>query len=173
MYDNVATEDYKGFTITIQYDQDAESPADWGNYIMHQERNDFVDPDTDELTTEAKRLIKQGILWPYDRYEHGNSVYRLTDDTENNSGWIEFTPGYVKAVSFENRRNYADGDLDTYTQWANGEVYGYVIERDGVDLESLWGIYDSDNAMEEAKAVCDDLAVNLAKYAKNANQLHN
>jgi hypothetical protein len=48
---------------------------------------------------------------------------------------------------------YLDGELETYTDWANGTVYYYTVENeDGDVLDSCGGIYGEEYAEEEAKA---------------------
>ena len=54
------------------------------------------------------------------------------------------------------------GEIETYNQWLSGDVYGYVIERENTcdkcatckpeTLDSLWGMYGLDYALQEAKS---------------------
>ena len=46
-------------------------------------------------------------------------------------------------------------ELKTYNQYIEGEVYGYMIEKDGEDMDSCWGYYGEDVCLEEAKRTVD------------------
>ena len=52
-----------------------------------------------------------------------------------------------------------DGLVENYQTWANGDVWGFIIEDDsGEDLdESCWGFYGSDSCIEEAKSAVEYL----------------
>ena len=51
--------------------------------------------------------------------------------------------------------------IEQYEQWCRGEVYGYVIEdSDGEEIESCWGYYGDDVAIDEGKSMADSLAQN-------------
>jgi len=51
------------------------------------------------------------------------------------------------------------GDVETYGQYVNGEVYGYTITDpiDGEEVEACWGIYGYSEAEDEAKQVAESL----------------
>ena len=45
-----------------------------------------------------------------------------------------------------------EGEIEEYSAWCAGDVYGYVIEdRNGNELDSCWGFYGQDYATESAK----------------------
>ena len=51
-----------------------------------------------------------------------------------------------------------DALIERYETWANGDVWGYVIEdKDGNELDSCWGFYGSERCREEAERVADSL----------------
>lgn len=87
-------------------------------------------------------------IYPVYRYEHGNVVYRrgmaqgfdysncgfyiVTDKSANILGT---TPEHFEAV--------IDQELETYTKYTNGEVYGYTLyDEKGEMVDSCWGFYD-------------------------------
>lgn len=53
-----------------------------------------------------------------------------------------------------------DGEMEEYTDWANGHIYGYYLENvpAGIESDSCWGIYGYDYAEE----MCED----AIKYAE-------
>jgi hypothetical protein len=170
---------YKGYQIEIEPDQCASDPADDGNFTIHQKAEFHVDDYDDELTDEAKQLIKEGRLWPYQYYSHGPQCrYVLSESTIVNDGWILFSDGY--AENFDDvagRREMARQDLETYTQWANGKVY-FVQVRDPYgdlvadDGEGMGDIVGYDWAIGFGKQVVDSDGINYATKAKNARELH-
>jgi hypothetical protein len=54
-------------------------------------------------------------------------------------------------------RRAAQGEIDVYLAWANGEVYGYRITDDETDeeLDSCWGFYGYEFCKEEAKSMIE------------------
>ena len=51
------------------------------------------------------------------------------------------------------------GEVETYGQYISGEVYGYVIKKDGLEeeIESCWGMYEHEYTVAEAKSVVDNI----------------
>ena len=43
-------------------------------------------------------------------------------------------------------------EVETYSQYLSGDVYGYEIHKHGEVVDSCWGFYGYDTAEEEAKA---------------------
>lgn len=68
--------------------------------------------------------------------------------------------------NWETARDMITSDVATYSQYAEGDVYGYVITDpiDGEDVESQWGCYGYDYAWEEAEA-----AANAAEHKVKCN----
>ena len=98
-------------------------------------------------------------------YEHGgitisSRAYSCTFD----SGQLGFAfVSYAKLREEYSRRNithafaekirgYIDGEIKTLDAYLTGDVWGYVVERDGEQVDSCWGIFDYDEAVKEAKA---------------------
>jgi len=49
-------------------------------------------------------------------------------------------------------RKYAEGEIQTWLDYCNGEVYGYkVSDLEGNVLDSVWGFYGYKYCEEEAK----------------------
>jgi len=58
------------------------------------------------------------------------------------------------------------GEVETYDQFLRGEVYGYVIGDEEDDhIESCWGFYGDEYALEEGKAAFEALLEERAKDA--------
>lgn len=61
--------------------------------------------------------------------------------------------GYSMRKAMYHARKCAQGEIDIYLAWANGEVYGYTIkDDDGNIVDSCWGFYGYKDCEEEVKA---------------------
>jgi hypothetical protein len=174
------TIEYKGHTIDIYHDDVAQSPAEWGNFtivqfadnnkIAYQYKfgSDYVTSEG-KLTPATQAKLRAGKMFPirYRNYSSaGNSFYDLIDlpeDTDDIDGFIIFNDDYIKGTTYEERKQYAEGDLKTYTQWANGEVYTIWVthpEHEGGDADTLSGMYGDDfgfqPVIDEAQSMIDD-----------------
>jgi hypothetical protein len=111
---------------------------------------------------------------------HGPGTARMypTSLDDANAVWVpgkneianmNFEDCVTHADKFAVAVKYAEGCLDTYEKWCNGECYGVVVERftlEGdsyvyVDSDSVWGFIGQEGAEEEMgtmmKWVADDL----------------
>ncbi len=161
--------------LVINYDENAVSPRNWINlgYFFTKQKNyrspdGTVQPLYDIMVTtgeeannqeEHKEMIKkeakkQGIkvlaIYPVYCYEHGNIVFRrgtakgfdysncgfyiITEETQKEHG--------AKKYKWE---KFVDQELETYTQWANGEVYHFTLfDENGEFTDSCGGFYSLD-----------------------------
>lgn len=123
-------------------------------------------------------------------YDHGSLHLSLSDGYPFSDPWDSGTAGFM----FVTREKQAEcgtpddllgelmaGELAEYDQWANGEVYGFVIEdAEGNTLDSCWGFVGEMNPYSEegyvlteardqarwfARQVADDQAVEDAEAA--------
>lgn len=73
-------------------------------------------------------------------------VHRDEWDTTPNAGIIFLEKHLTRGASYEQRKAIAESHLDVFTQWCNGEVYGYTItDASGEIVDSLCGLYDDGN----------------------------
>jgi hypothetical protein len=108
------------------------------------------------------------VVWPFRCYNaHGSGTGQLhvvgEERWEDADGWV-----YVKRIqSSLERLAYPDRDettlrdqlIEVYAQWANGDVWGFIVEdSDGEELDSCWGFYGTEAAIEEGKSVAGHLA---------------
>lgn len=73
--------------------------------------------------------------YPYnDRWDAGQVgwIYASYDD-------IEKTYGAVSAENIETAKQGLVGEISTYDDFICGNAYGYIIEKDGVEVENCWG----------------------------------
>jgi hypothetical protein len=111
-----------------------------------------------DLKLFAAQNCGEGKDWeafPLFKYEHGRVAYSCDSFS---CQWDSGQSGFIfihKPSVGDSPREAADGFCKTYTSWANGDVWGYVVEdADGEHLDSCWGfIGDSDESymMSEAR----------------------
>lgn len=184
---------YRGYIIKIVYDLDAgsNSPASWGNYDIvmkpsinvvnegHYNWESLVD-EGGTTSNNLKIMLHNKEAWPIRYSSHGpQCLYELASDTDGADGYIIFSPEYMKNAGSggPSLKQMAAQDLETYSDWANGSVYGFQIvnqygtEFDGCDL---YGIYGFDYAKREAEMMVDaDINYDRpAMHAKSARELH-
>jgi hypothetical protein len=115
-----------------------------------------------------------GLLLPLYLYDHSGITmstgpYSCPWDS-GQVGWIYCTPGKLRKEygrGWRNKLNTArkclESEVAVYATYLEGGFCGYIVEdADGLEIESCWGIDDSDYAMAEGKRI--------AEYA--ANQLN-
>lgn len=116
-----------------------------------------------------KALDDNYVILPLHMYDHGNvSLSTGSFSCPWDSGQV----GYVYVTKEKVTEKYGDwtaetiakatkcleGEVETYSQYINGDVYGYVIkneELEEIDDGSCWGFYDDEYCEQEAKRVVD------------------
>lgn len=142
--------------------------AQWyGNSLPDQKRSYFRDC-LRELSSVRKlqRLDAIYDLMKIPHYLGTTRGYSQGDELEvlcvAFPAWCE-TCGAPKDYSRESFK----GDVDLLGAWAWGDVYGYVIEHDGEQLDSCWGFYgrdfDKSGLQEEALSAARYEAKKLIK----------
>lgn len=133
--------------------------------------NDFL-----EWLKENKDEI--AILLPLYLYDH-SGITMWTDDGikryHQHYAWDGGQVGYIyvlkselrkelKAVrlskkNLEYARKVLIGEVQVYDQYLTGDVYGYVLENDGEEIDSCWGYYPTEphNWSEIAEQVKDEV----------------
>ena len=73
-----------------------------------------------------------------------------------------------KSVKSRNKaRRYAEAEIEEFQNWANGEVYGYIItDNDGETLDSCWGFYGYEYCKEEAERAAKGYEKELKKQVR-------
>ena len=166
--------EYKGMTIWISYDENAENPREWDNvgtiYSNHRDYN----PDghkIDEIENEEGKLVSEELdrkyIWlPIYYYEHGGLSVSTKRDYPYNDSWDSGLFGIIavekervrkdwgwEAITKERREQILrslEGEIETFDSYCRGEVYGFVIEdEDGEHIDSCYGYY-GDEGMKDA-----------------------
>jgi hypothetical protein len=179
MSEALETTTYKNLTIEIYSDISSENPIKFwdtlGEYVCWHQRYDlgnssrFKTPE--EVVSYAKRT--NSLLFPLYMYDHsGISLSLSNSNYPFNDKWDAGQVGFVlvdrnKALKFFSKKKFTTqlkqkiemviaGEIETYNQFLAGDVYGYVISKDGEEIDSCWGYYGQDYCLSEAKACVDD-----------------
>lgn len=187
--DAIETINYNGHEINVYYDEYAESPRTWDNLSMIYSNSRRYSPDKldiDDLMREIGISEFPGFDALLQRMEHDYIAYRvcivdhsyvalsLNRPVPNPyMGFDSGTFGIIAVAKDAVRREYKvkritkkirekveavfEGELNTLQKYMNGEVYGYMID-DG-DMDSCWGFYSIDDAIEEEKSIIDSSSV--------------
>jgi hypothetical protein len=123
---------------------------------------------------EEEMSEKVAYIFPVYRYEHGNVAYRRGSASGfdySNCGFYIVTDKNLKDWDGDNVPNaekvekIIDAELETYTQYANGEVYGFILYDDNGDEEdSCWGFYSIEDIRDHLGDEWKD--EDLEKYIK-------
>lgn len=120
-----------------------------------------------------KALDDNYVILPLHMYDHGNvSLSTRSFSCPWDSGQV----GYIFASKEDVITEYGDwtaetvakatkcleGEVETYSQYINGEVYGYTIKNgsdsDAIEEGSCWGFYGMGYCVEQAKEEATHLA---------------
>jgi len=165
--------------LVIKYDTDAESPRHEDNigfFFTNEKR--YNSPDgidhvlynimmetqfcAGDTETHIKRIKKEaqeaGIhitdIYPVYRHEHGNVLYlrgKAKGFDDSNCGFYIVTTETIEGETYtqESIEKAIDAELKTYTQWMNGDVYGFILhDEDGEHQDSCWGFYSLEDIRE-------------------------
>jgi hypothetical protein len=165
----------EGYTATLYYDTDAESPDNWDNLgtITYAKRSHYVlgskAVDADEDADIAQKVESgEYIGIPVYAYVHGLSTIRAGYSNPFGCPWDSGRSGWVYVSRADALREVGGtkmsrkkreqierilrGEVETFAQYLEGDVYGIVItDPDGEEVDSCWGFYGFEYAKEEAE----------------------
>ncbi len=135
--------------VHIDYDQDAESPADcdgWQPYSFSRKHGNYRDPEALGLVDswgegppnpELQAKLDSGLAFALSYFEHGNCIWSLKGtgpqcrwDNVQFAGiliWDADDADWFK--SYEEREADAKRFLESFTSWCNGEAYGFRVQE--------------------------------------------
>lgn len=175
------------WTFERRYFSPDKPPADEPRAALESFVSDyFPNRDLDALDdSQLMALVKRvAIILPVYKFEHGGVAYSTGSF---NDPWDSGQVGWTLASLDEARKEFGVGKskrltaaarakaiallkagVETYSQYANGEVYGFVIEdEDGEHVDSCWGFYGFEYVKQEAEAAAKAEAEHRAKQRAN------
>ena len=164
-----------GYAVVVEYDDCPENPREWSNLgkLFLKTRSVHATECTEEEMETA--LVKVPVY----KYEHSGVILKAsTNGNLFSCPWDSCLAGYIVATAEDIRREYGVkritkrvtdlvvkvlmDEIETYSQYVSGEVYGfevYKVDDDVPDrlvcekgelVDSCWGYYDIDDAVEDA-----------------------
>jgi hypothetical protein len=134
------------------------------------------------------------LFYLVDKYEHGNVHYSVSGTNSYGNDRFDVAHGcavhipssYVQSEFRKMKRTHGEGEayehfikicnqtLNSYSDWCNGEVYGYTVltfdtNGEELDCEQCWGYIGRDNAQNEKLSVIKNIIVSeeLNKLMEN------
>lgn len=165
------SEEYKGRTIEIMYDESPMSPEEWGNedcFLVYDhrqfsvERKGYDPTDIFAHLEETKKFFYEGYyVFPVYAYIHsgvalslGRTSYPFTcnwDTSYRGFALVKRQKGWTYTRT--KAEKVAKSIVEEWNQYLGGEVYGYDTGTD-----SCWGYYGDEGrkeAISQAKACID------------------
>jgi hypothetical protein len=185
----ILTKDYgHGITGRIELDEGGtESPISGDDAVkiaaLHRR---YINPnpecgtDVEELDEWARENAGEWEAFALFMYDHSGTIYKPSRGGSSpfSCPWDSGRVGFIFL-----KRSEFSGDLfdaatqicETYTAWANGEIYGYVLEDDdGEHLDSCWGYIGErdycESEMDEAATRYVDKAQKREARAQEAER---
>lgn len=160
--------------VEVSQDTDPTSPAEWDNLgtICYTRSSRYVlgtqACTPDELKGIARQIaIGTLIGMPVYAYIHGNVRIKAADSNPFSCPWDSGQSGFVYATREavfreyggkrmtkrirEAARNLLRAEVETFSQYLNGDVWLLTHVKDGEIVECCGGYYGWDYAMQEAK----------------------
>ena len=175
MNDAVKVVRANGYAVVVKYDECPESPREWDNLgkLFLKTRSVYNTECTE------KEMRKARVRVPVYKYEHSGVILKAsTDGNPFSCPWDSCLAGYIVAFAEDIRREYGVkritkqivdkvvdvliGEIETYSQYVEGEVYGFetykvdddvpdsLVCEEGELVDSCWGFYGIDDAVEDA-----------------------
>ena len=167
---------YQGYALKIYSDDCPENPIkEWdmlGKFICWHKRYDLGNCSDFAGPEEVREYVKQtgSLLFPLYMYDHSGIVLSLDNSRYPfNCRWDAGQLGYVLVDRQQALKELGktrmtgklkkriteiiQAEVDTYNQYLSGDIYGYVIEKDGKQIDSCWGFYGMEGVEEQGRSV--------------------
>ena len=156
--------------LQIHYDETPESPREWSNLgimaFAEQLNTTYGDEQYDEETVNAAYHS-----CPVYIYQHSSVAFSIHRTYPFDDRWDAGQIGYIYTTQEKIKEIYGDkmptkeeieqqfeGEVKDYTQYCNGEVYGFTLstavqcnqgEEHLIEEDSCWGYYDTESILSE------------------------
>lgn len=152
--------------IEIYIDTHAENPRDWDNlgtfWGFH---GRYASPDPVPEGVGPMDLPKDVVYLPVWLYDHSGVSFAAADSNPFHCPWDSGQFGWIFVTKADLRKEFGwkrisvkreaevkkmlAAEVETYSQWANGDVYGYV---DTETVDNCWGFYSIQDAIHAARS---------------------
>lgn len=172
--DTIKTEKFGNITLELHYDTSPDSPRDWDTVgtIVYTSTRYFLGDEciSHEEMQDISDKIDSGELLGLPVYAHIHGGVTLSTGSFSDP-WDSGQCGYIYTTKEKARKEFGEdldklfkcleGEIESYSQFLSGEVYGYVVkDAEGDTVDSCWGFYgEEDDAWSEG--------VSAAKHASD------
>jgi hypothetical protein len=138
--------EHKLYEIMVETAEEAKDTDTHIALIKDRAQNEFEKSNDEDL-----HVID---IYPIYRYEHGSVMYKRGTAggfDYSNCGFYIVTAKRISGQrhTTESIEKAIDGELETYTQWANGEVYRFtLLDDEGEQVDGCGGLYDIEDVRE-------------------------
>lgn len=117
----------------------------------------------DDLEETIRDLKKEGAVIVEGHNSNSGTFYAVIDRDALKKEYLDF--GYSMRKALYHARRCAQGEIETWNAWCDGEVYGYIVTdtATGETVDSCWGFYGEKYAEEEAKSAVKYLEAEFKK----------
>jgi hypothetical protein len=167
---------HNGYTIIIERDTDTISPRDdydqAGKMVCWHNRYNLGDAHTWNVDSfhKFKEAHPEHLYLPIYLYEHSGITISTSSFRDPwDSGQVGWT--YMEAITIgieyggdrELAQKCLEAEVEEYDTYLRGEVYGYIVQKDGIQLDSCWSMYGLDYCKEAAINVIDSYQLHVVK----------
>lgn len=174
---------YRGHKIHLITDESPESPREWdniGEILYTSSRYVLGDRRTTREEIENITQREDTIYLPVYAYIHSSTALATTpfhcpwDSGQCGIIWCTKERALRECTSIEKAKKYLHREIETFSQYLQGQVIGYDIEGP-YSQDSCWGFYPGENGgydyvIQEAKSSVD-YAIEVARERRNAKVL--
>lgn len=181
------TIEHNGYTIEISQDTDCINPrVDYDNLstfaFFHRNYSNESNIRTNDFSSLAqirKHIEKElnAICIPVFLYSHSGDCIKACESNPFHCPWDSGQLGFAyvtkekvykeyqwKVITKKRKKQILEvlkGEVETFNQYINGEVYGYTITKEDEEVDSCWGYFGYDYCLEEAKNISDYFAKSI------------
>ncbi len=158
----VETYEHDGVQVNIYDDEDPVSPREWDNATtMVCQADRYISPDEPQFPNEREAFGRGDyeLLERYLRLACGVVAFGQWQSQRDCWGYAYITKERADEMGITDYERALDGETNDYSDWAQGSVYGYIVDEGGPDEEACWGfVGDIDYCKEEANGMAEYVA---------------
>lgn len=163
--------------VCVYRDPNPESPADWDSLGQIVYTSSRYALGTRRITRALMDQIREGIAsgelvgLPVFAYVHSGAMIRAAESNPFSCPWDSGQSGYVycthkraiqefglpEKVARREALRVMVREVEVFNQYLQGDVYGYRIMQGDDEVDSCWGLYGLDYAVQAAKEAVEAL----------------